>query len=83
MAHGKLWELKMNQDRLIGMCKQFAGKVKERWGKLTNDTLVTFAGSRDQLAGRIQEQRGVSKEKSARQLKDFFERNRDWYASHQ
>ena len=73
----------MNQDRCVGMWKQFAGKVKEHWGKLTNDALVTFARSRDQLAGRIQEQRGASKEESARQLMDFFERNRNWYASRQ
>lgn len=71
----------MNQDRCAGMWKQFAGKVKEHWGKLTNDPLVRIAGTHDQRAGRIQEQLGVSKDESALQLKEFFERNRDWYIS--
>lgn len=68
----------MNQDRFAGIWKQLRGKVKEHWGKLTNDPLGVAAGTRDQLAGRIQERYGVSKEKAARQLKDFLERNRNW-----
>lgn len=71
----------MNQDRLAGIWKQFSGKVKERWGELTGDPLVVTAGSRDQLAGRIQERYGDSKERAARQLKDFLDRNRNWNLS--
>ena len=68
----------MNQDRFAGICKQFSGKVKEHWGKRTNNPLVVTAGTRDQLAGRIQERYGVAKEKAARQLNDFLDRNRNW-----
>ena len=68
----------MNQDRFEGIWKQFRGKVKGRWGKLTNNPLVVTTGTRDQLAGRIQERRGVSTEQAARQLKDFLDRNRNW-----
>ncbi len=68
----------MNQDRFAGIWKQFRGKVKGRWGKLTNNPLVVTAGTRDQLAGRTQERYGISKEDAARQLKDFLERNRNW-----
>jgi uncharacterized protein YjbJ (UPF0337 family) len=73
----------MNQDRCAGMWKQLTGSVKERWGELTDNPLVAAAGTRDQLAGRIQEWYGVSKEQSARQLKEFLERNRVWYVSNQ
>jgi uncharacterized protein YjbJ (UPF0337 family) len=69
----------MNRDRCAGMWKQLTGKLKEHWGKLTNDPFITFTGIRDQLAGRIQERYGVSEEESERQLQDFIERNRYWY----
>ncbi len=68
----------MNQDRFEGKWKQFGGKVKERWGRLTNDPQREFAGRRDQLAGRNQERYGVAKEEAARQLKDFLDRNLKW-----
>ena len=68
----------MNQDRCAGIWKQFRGKVRGRWGELTNNPLVVTAGTRDQLAGRIQERYGVAKEEAARQLQDFLDRNRNW-----
>ena len=68
----------MNQARFAGIWKKFSGKVKGRWGKLTNNPLLVTAGAREQRAGRIHEQYGVSKEEAARQLKDFLDRNRNW-----
>jgi uncharacterized protein YjbJ (UPF0337 family) len=68
----------MNQDRFAGICRQFTGTMKERWGNLTNNPLVVAAGTRDQREGRIQERYGVSQENAARQLEDFFARNRNW-----
>src|SRR5580704_1717226 len=76
--HGYRQEIKMNQDRLSGFWKQFKGQTKERWGKLINNPLLVIAGARDQFAGRIQKRYGVSKEEAERQLKDFFDRNRNW-----
>ena len=68
----------MNRDRFRGIWKQFSGKVKERWGRLTDDPLALAAGTRDRLAGRIQEQHGLSKQEADRQLEDFMTRNRNW-----
>jgi uncharacterized protein YjbJ (UPF0337 family) len=68
----------MNRDRLLGIWKQFTGKAKERWGTLTGDPHAIDAGARDQLVGKIQEQRGASKEEADRQLTDFIKRNRNW-----
>jgi uncharacterized protein YjbJ (UPF0337 family) len=48
-------------DRIEGSWKQIKGKVKEQWGKLTDDDLDVIAGKRDQLLGRIQERHGVAK----------------------
>jgi uncharacterized protein YjbJ (UPF0337 family) len=46
-----------------GNWKQFKGKVKQQWGKLTDDHLDVIAGKRDQLAGKIQESYGITKDK--------------------
>jgi uncharacterized protein YjbJ (UPF0337 family) len=48
--------------------------VKEQWGKLTDDHLDTIAGRRDQLAGQIQEQYGITKEEAEEQISNW-ERN--------
>ena len=43
----------MNWDRIEGNWKQFSGKVKERWGKLTDDDLQVINGRLEQLEGKI------------------------------
>lgn len=65
----------MNQDRIEGNWTQFKGKVKEQWGKLTDDDLDIIAGKRDQLLGRIQERHGIARDEAEKQLEVFQERN--------
>jgi uncharacterized protein YjbJ (UPF0337 family) len=67
----------MNDDRAQGNWKQFKGKVKEQWGKLTDDDLDVVDGKRDQLAGKIQERHGLAKDEAERQITDFESRNPD------
>ena len=43
----------MDWNRIEGNWKQAKGKVKEKWGKLTDDDLAQVNGQRDQLEGRI------------------------------
>jgi uncharacterized protein YjbJ (UPF0337 family) len=52
----------MDWNRVEGNWKQFKGKVKEKWGNLTDDDLDKVAGRRDQLEGIIQERYGVAKD---------------------
>jgi uncharacterized protein YjbJ (UPF0337 family) len=61
----------MNWDRIEGNWKQFKGKAKQQWGKLTDDELDAIAGSREVLSGKIQEQYGISKEQAEQELADF------------
>lgn len=61
----------MNWDQVKGNWKQFSGKVKEKWGKLTDDDLTTAAGQRDQLLGILQKRYGYAKEKAEQELEDF------------
>jgi len=61
----------MDWDRISGDWTQWKGRVRERWGKLTDDHLDVIAGRRDQLAGRIQEVYGLSQEETERQLNNW------------
>jgi uncharacterized protein YjbJ (UPF0337 family) len=74
----QLLEIDMNEDRIGGNWKQVKGKVKEQWGKLTDDDLDVIAGKRDQLLGRIQERHGIAKDEAERQVETFERRNPDF-----
>jgi uncharacterized protein YjbJ (UPF0337 family) len=65
----------MNQDRIQGRWKQIRGKVREQWGKLTDDDLDIIDGRRDQLLGRIQQRHGLAKDEADRQVGDWESRN--------
>jgi uncharacterized protein YjbJ (UPF0337 family) len=64
---------RMNWDRIEGNWRQFKGKVKEQWGKLTDDDIDRIAGKRDQLVGRLQEQYGISKDEAENEVRRFGE----------
>jgi len=61
----------MNWDQIEGKWKQYSGKAKEKWGKLTDDDLTEISGRRDQLAGKLQERYGLAKEQAERQIDEF------------
>jgi len=61
----------MNEDRIKGQWKQLAGKLKAKWGKLTDDDLKVAEGNSEYLAGRIQERYGVAKDEAVKQVKEF------------
>ncbi len=67
----------MNWDTVEGNWKQFKGKVKTRWGKLTDDHLEVIAGKRVQLAGKIQEVYGITKDEAEKQINSFEKLNKD------
>jgi uncharacterized protein YjbJ (UPF0337 family) len=74
-------ETRMQWDIVEGNWKQFKGKVKEQWGKLTDDDIDRIAGKKDQLAGKLQESYGIGKEDAERQIREFEEKNRDYRPS--
>lgn len=69
----------MNSDQVQGTWKQVRGKVKEMWGKLTDDDLDVVAGKKDQLVGKVQKAYGVSKEEPQKQVDEFGKKNPDCY----
>ena len=64
----------MNTDHIEGNRKQFVGKAKETWGRLTDNDWKVIEGKRDQLVGKIQERYGITREEAERQVSEF-ERN--------
>ena len=50
-SHSTPMEINMNWDTVKGDWKQFSGKVKQQWGKLTDDELTQINGNREQLEG--------------------------------
>lgn len=65
----------MNKDEVGGNWKQFKGKVKEQWGKLTDDDMTVIEGKRDQLVGKVQERYGYAKDEAEKEVKEWENRN--------
>ena len=71
----------MNWDRIQGNWKHAVGQAKEQWGKLTDDDFNVVAGSRDQLAGKIQERYGVAKDEAEKQVAEWQRKATDaWFS---
>lgn len=58
--------------QLEGSWKQVRGRVRERWGELTEDDLDVIAGKRDQLVGKLQETYGIAREEAQSQVRNFI-----------
>lgn len=58
----------MNWDRVEGNWKQFSGKVKEKWGQLTDDDIAKVNGNREQLEGMLQERYGYAKDQAKKEI---------------
>jgi uncharacterized protein YjbJ (UPF0337 family) len=58
----------MDWNRVEGNWKQFKGKIKEKWGDLTDDDLDRAAGNREELEGIIQERYGTAKDQVRQDL---------------
>jgi uncharacterized protein YjbJ (UPF0337 family) len=61
----------MNDDIIKGKWKQLTGSAKQKWAKLTDDDLQYAEGSRDYLAGKVQERYGIARDEAERQVSDF------------
>ena len=66
----------MNRDVLMGSWRELRGKVKERWGKLTDDDLTKIEGHWDRLVGAVQKRYGYAREETEHQIESFLARVR-------
>jgi uncharacterized protein YjbJ (UPF0337 family) len=58
----------MEWESVKGSWNVLKGRVREAFGKLTDDDLDVVAGQRDQLVGRLQQRYGYAKEEAERRL---------------
>lgn len=58
----------MNINVVEGARKQFAGKLKQRWGDLTSDDLKKIEGKRDEMVGLMQKKYGYTKQKAEKEI---------------
>jgi uncharacterized protein YjbJ (UPF0337 family) len=65
-------EMTMDWNRVEGNWKQTKGKIKEKWGQLTDDDLQQVNGKRDQLEGKIQERYGIAKDRARQDIDDWL-----------
>ncbi len=61
----------MNWDQIEGKWKQYSGRFRETWGKLTDSEWTVVGGKKDQLVGRIQERYGIAREQAQKEVDDF------------
>jgi uncharacterized protein YjbJ (UPF0337 family) len=58
----------MNWDQISGQWKQYKGRAKEKWGKLTDDEIDVIEGKRDQLVGKVQERYGIARDQAEKEV---------------
>ncbi len=63
----------MNRDVLKGQWMQLKGKVRQQWGKLTDDDLEKIQGNAEILAGKVQEYYGKTREQAEKELDRWIE----------
>jgi len=62
----------MNADQIKGKWKELQGEAKRHWGKLTDDDIQTAEGDADNLAGKIQQRYGKSKDEAEREVNEWI-----------
>ena len=66
----------MNEDILKGKWKEIKGRVKEKWGNLTDDDVTRVEGKTEKLVGILQVKYGYSKDKAQEEYNKFMDDNK-------
>ena len=62
----------MNWDHLSANWDQMKGKLRAKWGKLTDDDVDVIKGKRDILLGKLKERYAFEKDKAELELDDWL-----------
>lgn len=65
----------MNKDILKGKWHELKGKVKQKWGKLTDDDVATIEGNYEELEGLLQKNYGYQKDQAKKEINAFLDEN--------
>jgi uncharacterized protein YjbJ (UPF0337 family) len=61
----------MTKLEIKGNWNQIKGKLKQKYGQLTDDDLTFVEGKDEELLGRLQQRIGKSKEEIRREIEEF------------
>jgi uncharacterized protein YjbJ (UPF0337 family) len=64
----------MNWDQIEGNWMKAKGKLRQQWGKLTDDDITLIDGKREELAGRLQERYGYQKEQAEKEIDSWMKK---------
>lgn len=67
----------MNKDIIEGNWKEVKGKLKQQWGKLTDDDITHLKGTYQELEGVLQKRYGYQKDQAKKEIDSFIDHN-DW-----
>ena len=63
----------MDTATLEGNWNQLKGKVRQKWGEITEDELEQAAGNKDELVGLIQKKYGKAKDEAERDVQEWLD----------
>ena len=66
----------MTKLQFKGSWNEVKGKLKQKYGDLTDDDLIFAEGKEDELLGRLQQRLGKSKEELRREIEAYLTFNR-------
>jgi uncharacterized protein YjbJ (UPF0337 family) len=61
----------MNKDILQGKWTEIKGKIRSKWGELTDDELTQINGDSERLFGLLQKRYGLSRSIAEKQVSDL------------
>jgi len=62
------WNMTMNKLQLKGNWNEVKGKLKQKYGQLTDDDLSFAEGKEDELIGRIEKKVGKTKDEIKKEI---------------
>jgi uncharacterized protein YjbJ (UPF0337 family) len=74
-AQQNLKEIIMDNDIVKGKWTEIKGKLKQQWGKLTDDDISTMKGSYEELEGKLQKSYGYQKDQAKKEIDTFLNDN--------
>ena len=63
----------MNWDQIEGQWKDLKGRMRQQWGKLTDDDIEQIGGKKDRLLGKLQERYGYHKDQAETELNRYID----------
>jgi uncharacterized protein YjbJ (UPF0337 family) len=62
----------MSNETIKGNFEQLKGKIKQKWGELSDDEIESSKGDWNVLTGKLVERYGMLKDKAAEEVSDFL-----------